>query len=75
MEIRCVNEILFGILEDGILEVKCRSHRCGYRPGRVILHRFDVKTGALVETKRFKAPTRERNRNGAHDYSAAVRSA
>lgn len=41
-ELRCPNGILFGTFDDGIIEVKCRSARCGARAGVVILHRFDI---------------------------------
>ena len=55
-ELRCPNRILFGDLEDGILEVKCKSARCGARPGVVVLHHFDMHTGQPLETKVYKNP-------------------
>lgn len=57
-ELRCDNKILHGILrDDHILEVKCRSERCGARRGVVVLHQFNLKTGDLL-TKRYKTPER-----------------
>lgn len=45
------------MLEDGILEFKCRSSRCGAGRGKVIIHRFSATSGDLLETKVFKDPT------------------
>lgn len=42
--------------EEGLLEVKCDRSHCGAGKGRVVLHRFDVHTGELVETSRFAVP-------------------
>lgn len=56
MDLRCVSGILHGKLMDGLLEVRCKSNRCGHRPGTIILHRFDVLSGQLVETKKFTDP-------------------
>lgn len=62
-ELRCDNRILFGRLDsDGsrqVLEVACRSRRCGYEAGVVVIHRFDLVTGDLMGTKRFRNPTRK----------------
>jgi hypothetical protein len=55
-DVRCENDILFGYLGDGFLEVKCRSHRCGAGVGRVVIHRFHSITGVLLETRKFKDP-------------------
>jgi hypothetical protein len=56
-ELRCGGGVLFGILEDGVLEVKCRErHHCGVRAGVVIIHRFDAVTGNLLDTKEYRDP-------------------
>jgi hypothetical protein len=60
VELRCEHRILFGYLEDGVLEVKCRSERCGARPGVVVIHRFSTETGDLLETLRFRDPALKR---------------
>lgn len=79
MNLRCENGILFGTLEDGVLEVKCRSRRCGHRAGVVVLHQFDILvgpdgqlTGELKGTKQFKDPT---NREETCDEHSSLRSA
>lgn len=58
VELRCEHKILFGVLysEQGVVEFKCRSARCGARPGAVVIHRFDVHTGVLLKTYKFKDP-------------------
>jgi hypothetical protein len=52
---------MHGILsEDGTeLEVKCKRRSCGKRPGVVVLHTFNLTTGKLKYTKRFREPPRE----------------
>lgn len=74
MELRCHAQILHGILVDGLLEVKCKSRRCGHENGVIVLHRFDTITGELVETLHFKDPIRPR-RNHAAGHSVPLRSA
>lgn len=57
MELRCENGIKFGEITGGLLEVKCRSSRCGHGiDGVVVIHRFDPLNGELLETRRFKDP-------------------
>lgn len=56
VEIRCPNRILFGKLSQGVLEVKCKSQRCGARHGVVVLHQFDSTTGKLLDTKVYRDP-------------------
>lgn len=61
-ELRCGHSILFGTIHGAILEVSCRSNRCGKEPGVIIIHRFALrddpegrhKTGDLVETLKFR---------------------
>lgn len=54
MELRCEHKMHGILMDNGLLEVKCSSAFCGSKPGVVVLHRFDVKTGMLVETKKYK---------------------
>lgn len=77
MDIRCDNEILFGTVEDGVLEVKCRSRRCGHGDGQVVLHRFDLTTGKLKGTLRFRNPAnkKEVKRDGSTGHRTSLRSA
>jgi hypothetical protein len=57
-ELRCDNNIKFGELdrEDHVLEVKCRSRRCGAEPGVVVVHGFDLESGKLLGTRKFRDP-------------------
>lgn len=55
IQIKCPNK-LFGAMEDDVLEVKCRSRFCGAEPGVVVLHRFKMPAGDLIETVRFRDP-------------------
>jgi len=55
-DLRCDNGILFGVLDEGAIEVKCRSTYCGHAPGTVVIHRFSLATGELLYTSRFKDP-------------------
>jgi hypothetical protein len=55
IDLRC--NVLHGVLiGDGHIEFKCRSRFCGYQSGVVILHYFDVHTGQLTNTLRFRSP-------------------
>ncbi len=55
-DLRCDNGIMFGVLDDGFLDVKCRSSYCGHAPGAVVIHRFDLASGKLLYTSRYKDP-------------------
>lgn len=72
-ELRCTNGILHGKLVDGELEVTCRSNRCGYMRGVVILHRFSMESGDLLRTLRFQEPARGRSKANDNAHSPAVR--
>jgi hypothetical protein len=63
IELRCPNRILFGVLDDRIIETKCKSARCGAKSGVVILHRFSADTGHLLETKVFQDPINLKDRS------------
>ena len=56
-DVRCPSGILFGKLEDGVLEVKCRSNRCGHEAGKVILHQFSALDGHFLATKVYRDPS------------------
>lgn len=79
MDLRCESKKHAEILEDpapqGILEVKCDSRFCDAGPGRVVLHRFDLETGTMVDTRRFKTPMRKERRDASGCGPASVRSA
>lgn len=77
MELRCDNDILFGIVDGRTIEVKCRSRRCGHEAGAVVLHRFDLETGELQGTRKFKDPAKEKEvkGDGSRDHRTSLRSA
>lgn len=64
-ELRCPNSIKFGDLDDGVIETKCRSRRCGAQPGVVVVHRFDAVTGAFLGTRKFKDPVQQKENDNA----------
>jgi hypothetical protein len=63
--------------EEGILEVKCTSKFCGAEVGVVVIHRFDVTTGELLGTLKFREPPKKKELNSdAHGSElSALRSA
>jgi hypothetical protein len=75
-ELRCDNGILFGIVEERFLDVKCRSRRCGHEAGVVVIHRFDLGSGDLQGTRKFKDPTKKGGMSdGASRHRPSLRSA
>jgi hypothetical protein len=46
--------VKFGELIGEEIEVKCRSARCGAKPGVVVLHRFNTATGEVAATNRYR---------------------
>jgi hypothetical protein len=78
MKLRCDSGVLFGeVIEDTVVEFRCRNRRCGYEPGVLVLHRFDIRTGAVTGTKVYRdaAELTKGERSGADCDAAAVRSA
>jgi hypothetical protein len=53
-ELRCHAKLHGIVVSPGVLEIACRSDRCGWRPGKVVLHRFEVETGKLLGTREYK---------------------
>lgn len=75
MDLRCPSGKKHAeLIEPGVVEVRCTDRFCGHAKGVIVLHRFDTMTGDLIETKRYRNPQRSKA-NGAHNASAAVRSA
>lgn len=80
MDLRCESKKHAEILEEpapqGTLEIKCDSRFCGAGPRQVVLHRFDLETGLMVDTRRFKNPQVRKGQSDATGcHSASVRSA
>lgn len=76
MDLRCPNGIKFGELNDGLVEVKCRSSRCGAGAGVLVIHQFDPINGELVATKRYRdIATSNKDRRQGNDSAdrAAIR--
>lgn len=73
-ELRCPSYKLHAVvLDNGLIEVQCRDKRCGYVPGTVILHRFDVD-GNLKDTLKFSDPPRKGELiNGSSSRNPAIR--
>lgn len=63
MDMRCNSKMHGRLTDDGLFEVSCGSAFCGKKPGVVVLHRFNVKTGELVETKKYKDTPKVNKRN------------
>jgi hypothetical protein len=61
VDLRCPNKKHGVVLvpssnEDAVVEIQCRSRWCGAMPGVIVLHRFSVSTGDLVETRKYRSP-------------------
>lgn len=55
-ELRCANKLHAVITDGGLVEIACRSSRCGWKAGLVVLHYFDPCSTELKETKIFRGP-------------------
>jgi hypothetical protein len=77
MDLRCGNGIKFGevLPEEGVIEVKCRSRRCGHEAGSVVIHRFDLRTGELQRTLKFKDPAYRKEEDNAAGTISPLRTA
>lgn len=73
---RCDHK-LHGIVNNGVVEVKCGSALCGHRPGVVVIHKFDGITGELITTALYKDTpkinSKEGQVNGRRKRSTSVR--
>jgi hypothetical protein len=58
-DIRCRGKLHGILINEETVEIKCRSAICGARAGVVVLHEFNIHTGDLVQTRRFKDIKRE----------------
>lgn len=59
MELRCPSKKHGEVLTDeasGILEVSCNSRFCGSRAGVTVRHQFDLTTGEMTNTHKYKTP-------------------
>jgi hypothetical protein len=53
MELKCASGRLLGMTEGHFIEIACRSTKCGKRPGVVVIHKFDIRSGDCVSTRRY----------------------
>lgn len=74
-DLRCHFKLHGIIVEPGVMEVKCDSKFCGAGNGAVILHRFDLSSGELLGTKRYKKPGTNKEDDSAARNSTSLRSA
>ncbi len=63
MDLRCPSRkhavVITPSANDAVVEVACPSRWCGKTEGVVVLHQFNIKTGALVGTSKFRQPRGE----------------
>lgn len=57
-ELRCDNKKHGIVVDTHYVEVKCGSSFCGAGRGIVVIHRFDIRTGQLTDTKKYREPRR-----------------
>jgi len=60
MDLRC-HAKKHGTINDGVIEIKCKSRWCGVRPGVIVIHRWSTTTGEPLKDLRFKEPMRSKN--------------
>ena len=61
-DLRCPAKLHAIVVGPNQIEFKCSSRFCGAGRGVVVLHTFDTITGAVVGTKKFSDPVRDKNR-------------
>lgn len=77
-DIRCGAKLHARLISLDVVEIKCDSRFCGSGKGTVVLHTFDIHTGKMIGTRRFKAPPnvqRGRNHHAHADHGTSVRTA
>lgn len=64
IDLKCPNRSRHAVLdtEAEVVEVKCDRSHCGAGKGKVVLHRFNIHTGELVETLQFADPTHQKGK-------------
>lgn len=74
-ELRCDSKILHGKILEGVVEVSCRSARCGKTAGVTVLHRFNLTTGELLDTRVFARPSEVKHNHERSCPSNSIRTA
>jgi hypothetical protein len=75
IELRCGKRLHGVLTDDGVLEVSCRSALCGHRDGVVVIHKFDVTSGALLDTEFYKDPSNRKDQADGLGQRTTVRHA
>lgn len=54
------------VISPGVIELSCRRRTCGWSPGVLVLHRFDVSGDEPkpLGTLRFRDPLQNKEANG-----------
>lgn len=76
--LRCDGPQLHGVLGENFIEVACKNVRCGKRAGVLVIHRFDLPSGKLVSTRKYKDPAsinKREERDDAPGHCLPVRDA
>lgn len=67
MELRCPNNKFGEVVQPGtggIVEFKCSANWCGANRGQnVVIHRFEVDTQKLIDTRVYQNPSPKLNRH------------
>ena len=58
-DLRCESKKHGVLIDSNTLEIKCDSRFCGAKRGVVVLHWFDVQTGAMIKTMQYKNPIKK----------------
>lgn len=61
-DLRCPSKKHAVLVPGEYLETKCDSRFCGAQRGVVVLHRFDLQTGAMIATIQYKNPEGKEHR-------------
>lgn len=60
LELRCPGRI-HGILDGNVLKMRCFTKvPCGAGNGVVVEHYFNIETGQIIETRKFRDPAKLR---------------
>lgn len=61
LELRCRAKKHGEAVDDHTVEVKCSSVFCGAGPGKVVIHRFDLRSGEVSTNVYREAPNERRS--------------
>lgn len=70
--LRCGSTLHGRMMDATTLEVRCKRRACGAAPGVIVLHRFNIASGDLINTKKYADPRKELA-NGAKQSVTSIR--